>query len=355
MNSFANTTITLLLGWLRTFINNLWTIAGSAGGGTLFQFVAANWKFIVLFICICGIGIDLVIYFFRWRPYYVWNSKLGRLTKGKRKKSATDTHEPFAAHIEQQPAQHASVAHEQNESYESFFQPPEPAEAVTVAHDETITFAPQASNHNQTMTYAPQGYAQPEPSESFDPVFDDAPASWADETFVRPIHENAYQNPNHDMEGTFGMPMPEPINSLRDLHAGFAQPYVPEPAPPQVVETKAPVHPGLDSDAFRQNFGLSPAGSLSDFVSSEADDNDLQDDNANSFFPFASHMSNSESNQAKSRNPFANFAKKARNLVGGEDEDNPPTIRDLQATVDMRSAFHDPVYPERKDIESGDY
>ncbi|MEG2481421.1 MAG: hypothetical protein RSB06_05275, partial [Clostridia bacterium] len=61
-----------------------------------------------------------------------------------------------------------------------------------------------------------------------------------------------------------------------------------------------------------------------------------------------------EDKTAKTRNPFANIAKKARDLVGVENEDQRPTIHDLQPAVDMRTAFHKPVYPKPKDMQGGD-
>lgn len=391
MNSFANTILTLLLGWLRTFINNLWTIAGSGGSGAFFQFFASNWKVIVLFICLCGVVIDLVIYFIRWRPYYVWSSKLNRLRKGNRNEKAAHAQhgrqeqyaapsdvyqaepaqeDPYAYQQEDEPyaPQQQTVLYDQPHVIPQQFQP-----IVQTETQQPITYAPQAALTDQTTTYAPTAYSYPEQPaytqpELFDPIFDDAPSHWnTDDTMLQSAVNGSYQHPNHDMQGTFGMPMPEPVNSVRELQATFAQSVPAEqPAsfqepiiqqPFDTTEIKSPVHPGLDSDAFRQNFGLSPAGSLSDFNSIDYEEMDEDiwdtDEDTSSFSPFAEHEDEEMVGQRRSRNPFAGIAKRARDLVG-DDEKNPLTIRDLQKTVDLRTAFHDPVYPERNN-ESGDY
>ena len=48
------------------------------------------------------------------------------------------------------------------------------------------------------------------------------------------------------------------------------------------------------------------------------------------------------------------LAKRARDLMGVEDEQHRPTIHDLQSTVDVTQAFHEPVYPKRNDRQGGE-
>ena len=48
-----------------------------------YRFLAANWKVIVLILCAGGFVIDRIIYLIRWRPYYVWSSRLGRLKRAR--------------------------------------------------------------------------------------------------------------------------------------------------------------------------------------------------------------------------------------------------------------------------------
>ena len=81
MNGFANAILTLLLSWMRVLINDLWRLLSSEDAGILYRFLAANWKLVVLILCAGGFVIDRIVYLIRWRPYYVWSSKLGRLRR----------------------------------------------------------------------------------------------------------------------------------------------------------------------------------------------------------------------------------------------------------------------------------
>ena len=81
MNGFANAILTLLLSWMRVLVNDLWRLLSSEDAGIFYRFLAANWKMIVLILCAGGFVIDRIVYLIRWRPYYVWSSKLGRLRR----------------------------------------------------------------------------------------------------------------------------------------------------------------------------------------------------------------------------------------------------------------------------------
>ena len=83
MNGFANAILTLLLSWMRVLVNDLWRLLSSEDAGLFYRFLAANWKVIVLILCAGGFVIDRIIYLIRWRPYYVWSSRLGRLKRAR--------------------------------------------------------------------------------------------------------------------------------------------------------------------------------------------------------------------------------------------------------------------------------
>lgn len=411
MNGFANTILTILLSWLRALINNIWKLLGSEGGGSLYQFLAANWKTLVIILCVGGFVIDRIIYFIRWRPYYVWSSRLNRLRRRRAGEAYEDEAGPAGSpdeyaggHTTEEtpyaqpapvPAAPAFAAPLQPQA-SAYMRPsgPHPTQAYNAFAPERVqpqpsaepSFAPQRSAATQpindfsqaTLHYAPIAqnmpkdhtpYQQPYiPPADLEPVYDDDLDSWAEgETLVRPLSQSAWVNPAQGMENSFGKPRPEPLDYIRDMQAGFAPQPPPEqlyapPAPPPVPEAppKAPVHPGLDSEAFRQSFGLSPAGPLGsqpDDTATEAGGLPVQGAmHVPTFMPYAQPQDDSAgTKRSRSRNPFAGIAKKARDLVGVEDEDHRPTIHDLQSTVDMRTAFHEPVYPKSKSNESGDH
>ena len=104
MNGFANSVLSLLLGWIRTLISNIWTVLNSEDGGFLYRFLSANWLTLVILICAAGIAVDVIVYFIRWRPHYVWQSRWRRLRK-KRPEAEPVYEEPPVFSYEEEPAQ----------------------------------------------------------------------------------------------------------------------------------------------------------------------------------------------------------------------------------------------------------
>ena len=81
MNSFINAILSLMLSWIRALITRLWSLITSESGGELFRFFSQNWLKMVGVLCAAGIVADLIVYFFRWRPDYVWRSRLHRFRR----------------------------------------------------------------------------------------------------------------------------------------------------------------------------------------------------------------------------------------------------------------------------------
>ena len=228
----------------------------------------------------------------------------------------------------------------QKQVVQPIYRQPPAAYAPPVSEPSTADFAPMA--RALPKEHAP--YAQPyEPPQNLEPVFDDELPAWdAGDTLVRP--SGAYQkdaNPARGMVDSFGRSMPEPVNYLRDMQAGFAPQLPPERIYPPYVPTGAPVHPGLGSDAFRQSFGLTPAGGIGQPAFAESQPKEVQP----AFTPYADENGEDVTRKRRS-NPLVQLAKKARDFVGVDDADHKLTIHDLQPTVDRRTAFHDPVYPK---------
>ena len=90
----------------------------------------------------------------------------------------------------------------------------------------------------------------------------------------------------------------------------------------------------MDAASFQRNIGWDP----SDTAPQEP---------APDFYSFAdAERSRAESAQAKPRNPFAALARKARDFVGVDAEDDTRSIHDWQPTVPVHKAFREPVYPK---------
>lgn len=370
MNGFTNTILTLLLSWLKALINNIWRVLRSENGGAFYQFLCANWKGIVAVLLVGGVVADAIIYLIRWRPYYVWSSKLGRLHRSKQAEvqSPEEAYEPS---YEPPVSEPFAPPRPEPQAYVPPLQPSYTPQAGTrvFAPVTSEPFDYGAEQPLATMRYAPmaQGaaavpapYASPYvPPENLEPVFDEADVDWNEsDPLVQPP---AWSNPAHDMEASFGTPQPEPLAYLRDMQAGFARPLPPEQlyAPPREPELQqeAPVHPGLDDAALRQNFRLTE-DEIDPSQEPDAWDDQPREPapmmHAPKFHPFTAPREGEDQNVQRGRNPLARFAKRARDLVGVEDDEHRPTIHDLQSTVDVTRAFHEPVYPQSRDRRDGE-
>ena len=136
----------------------------------------------------------------------------------------------------------------------------------------------------------------------------------------------------------YGTAQPEPASLYHDIQAGYAPAVPPQQLYVPSASYQMPVHPGLDEQAFRQSFGL------------QTDEEAMQDHAvpvmyAPAFRPFTVK---DEVEEAPAPSRLSRLARRARTFVGAEDEDR-PTIRDLQSTVDVSQAFHAPVYPQPLD------
>ena len=280
MNGFVNTLLSVGLSWIRALISQIWSMLTSEDGGAFYRFFSEHWLGMVICLCVVCVLVDAVVYFFRWRPDYVWASRWRRL----RRRQETGPQERF----DEEPA-------------------PPPAAA----------YAP---------VYQPTQHWQPVQEE--EPVFDDA---WGDE---EPL-ELEWQI---DEQPAFGAPRQESAAYFRDVQAGFAPAVPPEKLytpsvsyqPPAENENTA-VHPGLDEGIFRQNVGLEePEAPAAVPVM-----------HAPAFRPFTAV---SEPEPEKPQGAFQRLAQKARGFMALDEEQK--TIRDLQSSVDVSKAFHEPVYPQ---------
>lgn len=472
MNGFTNAILTLLLGWLRTLLNAVWSLFSSDSGSGLLAFLRENWKLIFVVICVGGFIVDRIIYLIRWRPYYVWASRRRQrkrraepeqepmpygdayrsayapqthyepydeydspgFTEGQTTRYERPAAEPFAQGRPNFAPVHPPVAEENPNLFMQepipytrpapnadrrfappAVRPPSPVASgnrpfandpnaarssfAPAAPGGVAAYAPQtnparvapvaASNAQQLNASEPARLAfqadrdrgAPEPYRPTPPMRREnqsaasipqnlhfAPTStFAPLTDFRPVApEPMADEPRYDDEPT-DWPLPPAAavpdtrtprevsprradRYLEDVRSGFA----PQPAPQQLYPPtgvpeqrdplspalQQPIHPGLDLETFQQNIGLigSPA------YTGETVEKTAVPYTGFAPFPDAGHM---EAAPAKSKGLGA-LAKKARSFVSGDDERNPLSIRDLQPTVDVKSAFHAPVYPKKK-------
>ena len=78
MNTFANSLFSLLFGWARGLIQQLWTSASTGSFSAFFIWLGDHWVWIALVLCAAGTVMDFLIWLIRWRPYLAWRSAINR-------------------------------------------------------------------------------------------------------------------------------------------------------------------------------------------------------------------------------------------------------------------------------------
>lgn len=89
MNNFANSLLHVMLSWMRALFSDLLHVF--QGGDTgLIAWLSRHWIFLAILLIAAGIAIDGFIYVLRWRPQYVWRTRLRAL---RRRREAPDPEE----------------------------------------------------------------------------------------------------------------------------------------------------------------------------------------------------------------------------------------------------------------------
>lgn len=76
MNTFANTLFTMLFGWARGLIQQVWSAAASGRLSGFFTWLGDHWLWVALFLCAACTVVDFLVWLVRWQPYLVWRTKL---------------------------------------------------------------------------------------------------------------------------------------------------------------------------------------------------------------------------------------------------------------------------------------
>ena len=76
-NSFADTVVNGMLSWLKGFASwvlRLFDLAGSGGVSPL-EWLSEHWLQLLVLLLILGVAADIIVWLFRWRPYWIWFHK----------------------------------------------------------------------------------------------------------------------------------------------------------------------------------------------------------------------------------------------------------------------------------------
>lgn len=327
MNSFTNTILTLLLGWLRTLLNAIRDFVSSDSSTAFFDFFRQNWRALFLVLCIVGFSLDIVVYLARWRP---------RMLSRRRRRRRAPEHAPLPEAYdggdygpdygtEDEIAYAADSPAIPTREYAPAFDDPENGYGAAP----TAQYQIQSRQNTQTQNVPPATlpyttpYFAPEANayrESAPALYTDSPAPDAPYTADQP------QRFAFGMAPSFGSAQSEPpaYHYQRDAAPSFA--------PPQYAQDYGP------ADSFAPPGGK-PAGG-------EPMEPQAYDSPSPYFRPFSDRGEPRFSPQ-RTRGLGA-VAKKARTLFNADEAYDSMSYQDLQPTVDVSKAFHSPVYPEKK-------
>ena len=242
MNGFTNSILSILLGWLRLLIGQIWAALNSESGSRMLSFLQNHWKWLVLCLAAGGFLADRLVYFLRWRPDIVWRTR----RKARHAKPADFSQEYGAAIDASQPVQPGQPVHWEEPVPEDeptqVFRGGNPSYTASGYLPREERRAVEDEHWQQTP---PPAVPQPAPwaaenTAGFDPVFDDDLGGWEQgDALVQP---DGIRQAAQGMDQTFGASQPEPLNYIRDMQAGFARPLPPEQlyAAPQTQNVSAP-------------------------------------------------------------------------------------------------------------------
>ncbi len=71
MNRFATSLISSLLGWLRSFFQELLQAFSGSGSGSFLSWLNRYWFVAFLLLLLLGCAADLTVYVLRWRPFLI--------------------------------------------------------------------------------------------------------------------------------------------------------------------------------------------------------------------------------------------------------------------------------------------
>lgn len=78
MNNLSNSLLHALLGWMRSLFSGVLSLLQGDKAGVL-PWLSRHWLALTVILLLAGLTLDAVIYILRWRPQYVWRTRLRRL------------------------------------------------------------------------------------------------------------------------------------------------------------------------------------------------------------------------------------------------------------------------------------
>jgi hypothetical protein len=341
-------------------VEGIWDLLFSNGTQKWLQWVADNWMILVLFLSFCGVVLDYLVWFLRWRPYYVWASSIRRMRRF------------FGG---------GKAREDKQISRESRRQRPLPAPIKEKVQEEL----PYEAGNDTDTAWEEQNWDQTAAWEQPETVYSETPAVTSDTIMARPRKAD-YQE---QYVRRFARPEPEPQATSvwqADPSEEWTEPqqvYLPEQeaavqeeswAPePASQSPDEPIHPGIDYQALSRQYGWHNQVQKMDAQTMEAEDTaqekPQEQDRAawdfsglENFAPYHAPTPPAEREQRAERarkartdstpmsrvkSGLSRIAQRAGKVLTVDDEEANKILDGLPPPIDKRRAFHAPVYPNR--------
>ena len=160
MNTFANSLFTVLFGWARGLIQQVWNAAVSGQFSGFLTWLGDHWLAVVLGLILGCTVIDYLIWLIRWRPYLLWRGSLRRVSRlFRRGNRQFEQGYQSSVDIQLPPEQEAGTQSAEAWSEEAWSQPPPPAEETP--EPEAVFSAPSEKEPRARQFTPPQAYEAP--------------------------------------------------------------------------------------------------------------------------------------------------------------------------------------------------
>ena len=401
MRGFAQTLFNALLGWIRMLVEAVWSLLFSDGTKVWLTWIGNNWLVLVVLLCLIGVAIDYLVWFVRWRPYYVWGSKMRRFGRifgiGRKERPPAPvrtgrSYAPLPAPLTVEDFEPEQAYPEPVQAY------PGPAweDAVWEEQDaslpETIHARPRKADYQEQYIRrfarpvadpVPQEQEYTQPYGADAPNWEDGPEAYLADAVAEPEPEPTQEEypPEYELENSQDS---YSANSFQNE----ADPFWDDGTLPQTppAQEEEPIHPGIDYQELSRKYGwhvpVQQASGQADqaLVDGQEEQEQAWDsEGLTNFAPYRPPAAPSAA-EPRPRNERARKSKqertpveKVRNSLLGravkragkvltvDDEESGKMLDGLPPPIDKRRAFHAPVYPQKgqgpapKDSKSPDF
>ena len=163
MNTFANSLFSVLFGWARGLIRQVWNAALSGQFSGFLTWLGDHWLWVVLGLILGCTVMDYLIWLIRWRPYLLWRSFFRRVSrlfqKDSRENRQFEQGYQSSVDIKLTP-EHEDGRQEEAWTEEEWNQP-EPQAAEAPEPTPEPVFSPPAGESRARQFMPPQAYEAP--------------------------------------------------------------------------------------------------------------------------------------------------------------------------------------------------